>query len=137
MSRKDVSVEPLVRCPFCDKIESHQLVLEDPLAVAIPDAYPLNPGHTLVLPRRHEPDFFKLTAAEESAIWRLIHALRDDLQARLALAGYNIGINVGSAAGQTIAHVHVHLIPRYHGDVEDPRGGIRWIIPARAPYWKQ
>ena len=123
-------------CPFCRRIRRGQVVFENSLAVAIPDATPLSKGHTLILPRRHETEFFSLSKSEESDIWRAVRAIHESLNTRLAPQGYNIGINVGSVAGQTIGHVHVHLIPRYEGDVEDPRGGVRWIIPARAPYWK-
>ena len=123
-------------CPFCQKIERLEFRFPSELAVALLDAFPLSPGHTLVVPRRHEVDFFKLTEVEELAVWRTLRAVRNDLQARLAPDGYNVGINVGTAAGQTIEHVHVHLMPRYRGDVDDPRGGIRWTIPTKARYWE-
>jgi diadenosine tetraphosphate (Ap4A) HIT family hydrolase len=102
---------------------------------AIPDAFPLNPGHTLVVPRRHVANYFDLSQDEQAAIWRLVSEVKSGLDAKLAPAGYNIGVNVGAAGGQTVDHVHVHVIPRFAGDVDDPRGGVRWIIPARAPYW--
>ena len=123
-------------CPFCQKVERREFAFGSELAVALPDAFPLSPGHTLIVPRRHEADFFKLTEAEEFAVWRVVRAVRDDLETRLAPQGYNLGINVGTAAGQTVEHAHVHLIPRFLGDVDDPRGGVRWMIPAKARYWK-
>ena len=123
-------------CPFCQKVERREFAFGGELAVALPDAFPLSPGHTLIVPRRHEADFFKLTEAEEFAVWRVVRAVRDDLETRLAPQGYNLGINVGTAAGQTVEHAHVHLIPRFLGDVDDPRGGVRWMIPAKARYWK-
>jgi diadenosine tetraphosphate (Ap4A) HIT family hydrolase len=82
-------------------------------------------------------DFFQLTAEEQGAVWRLAAAMKERLDQERAPAGYNVGINVGAAGGQTVWHAHVHVIPRYPGDVEDPRGGVRWVIRARAPYWKE
>ena len=123
-------------CPFCEKTRSHELLVENEAAVAFFDASPLSAGHTLVVPRTHESDFFNLTEAEEMALWRAVRTVHARLEARFAPRGYNVGINVGRAAGQTVEHVHVHVIPRYLGDVADPRGGIRWVIPAKAPYWK-
>lgn len=115
-------------CPFCDASES---VLSHPLALARFDRYPVNPGHLLVCTRRHVATYFEATQAERAALFELIEAAKALLDERFQPAGYNIGINVGAAAGQTIAHLHVHLIPRYPGDVADPRGGVRGVIPAR------
>lgn len=123
-------------CPFCEKIQRREFVLENQLAVALFDAFPLSPGHTLVLPRRHESNFFNLMESEELALWRAVRSVHAVLEQRYAPPGYNLGVNIGAAGGQTVEHVHVHLIPRYTGDVEDPRGGIRWMIPAKARYWK-
>lgn len=109
---------------------------ENELAAAFPDAFPLTPGHTLIVPRRHEADYFALTVDEQLAMWALVNAVRQRRESELRAGGYNLGVNVGATAGQTIAHVHVHFIPRYPGDVDDPRGGIRWIIPGRARYWE-
>jgi len=80
-------------------------------------------------------DFFKLTEEEQQALWSLLPAVKAALTKSHNPAGYNIGLNVGQPAGQTVAHVHVHVIPRYRGDVPDPRGGVRWVLPQRAPYW--
>jgi diadenosine tetraphosphate (Ap4A) HIT family hydrolase len=123
-------------CPFCDRFTTGDLTAENHLAAAFPDRYPLNPGHTLIVPRRHEPDFLALTGDEQDAIWRLVREVRAHLDARFQPPGYNLGVNVGEAAGQTVGHAHLHVIPRYPGDVADPRGGIRWIVPARAAYWE-
>lgn len=123
-------------CPFCEKIELHQFLAANEHAVAFFDGFPLSPGHTLVIPRRHESDYFQLAEAEESAIWSTVRIVRGELESTHAPQGYNVGVNVGRAGGQTVDHVHVHVIPRYAGDVDDPRGGIRWIIPAMARYWK-
>jgi diadenosine tetraphosphate (Ap4A) HIT family hydrolase len=103
--------------------------------VSFPDAFPLNPGHTLIVSRRHVSEYESLSAAEQAAMWQLIPEVWQSIRKEHSPAGYNIGINVGAAAGQTVDHVHLHVIPRYAGDVEDPRGGIRWVIPARARYW--
>ncbi len=123
-------------CVFCDRLTAGDLVVENELAAAFPDAFPLTRGHTLVVPRRHEADYFALTADEQGAMWRLANAVRQRIERELHPGGYNLGVNVGPAAGQTVGHVHIHLIPRYAGDVDDPRGGIRWIIPAKARYWE-
>ena len=122
-------------CIFCDRISSGGLLAENDLAVAFFDAFPISPGHCLVVPRRHESDFLALTPGEHAAVWALVTSVRARIEAERRPDGYNIGVNVGDAAGQTVAHAHLHVIPRYHGDVVDARGGIRWIIPARAAYW--
>ena len=124
-------------CIFCDRLAAGDLAAENELAAAFPDAFPLTRGHTLVVPRRHEADYFALTPAEQTAMWRLVNTVRARIERELHPDGYNVGVNVGQAAGQTVGHAHIHLIPRYAGDVEDPRGGIRWIIPAKARYWEQ
>jgi len=122
-----------VDCVFCRRIESGPLLAENELAVAFADAFPLSDGHCLVISRRHEPNFFALTDREQQAVWTLVNSLHQ----RMASAdGFNVGINIGDAGGQTVAHAHVHLIPRYRGDVADPRGGIRWVLPSKAAYWQ-
>lgn len=88
------------------------------------------------MPRRHAADYFVLNADEQTAMWRLVNAARERIERELHPGGYTLGVNVGAAGGQTVGHVHIHLIPRYAGDVDDPRGGIRWIIPAKARYWQ-
>lgn len=124
-------------CPFCRRLAAHHdLIAETSLCAAFYDTTPLNPGHALVVPRRHEPDFLALTGDEHGDIMRMTVELRVLLDRRYRPDGFNLGANVGDAAGQTIAHAHLHLIPRITGDVPDPRGGIRWLIPERAPYWE-
>jgi diadenosine tetraphosphate (Ap4A) HIT family hydrolase len=123
-------------CPLRQRIALPDLLVENELAVAFKDGFPVNPGHALIVPRRHVADLFELTADEQAALWRLLPEVKQRLDARHAPAGYNVGVNVGAAAGQTVQHVHVHLIPRYAGDVDDPRGGVRWVLPERAAYWK-
>jgi diadenosine tetraphosphate (Ap4A) HIT family hydrolase len=126
-----------VGCVFCERVNRGDLVASNESAAAFPDAFPLNKGHCLIVPRRHEADFLALTDEEQAAIWALLPDVRRHAEANGTPDGYNIGINVGEAAGQTVAHAHLHVIPRYRGDVPDPRGGIRWIVPAKAPYWEQ
>jgi len=118
-------------CPFCN---TDGAVLANALAYALLDKYPVNPGHLLVLPRRHIASYFESTAAERAALLELIDAGKALLDERHKPAGYNIGINVGAVAGQTVPHLHVHLIPRFVGDVTDPRGGVRGVIPDRQKY---
>jgi diadenosine tetraphosphate (Ap4A) HIT family hydrolase len=123
-----------VTCPFCD-LPPQRIVRRSEKCVAFADAYPVSPGHTLVIPERHVRSFFETSAEEKAGLFRLLEWCRNDLSARYAPAGFNIGINDGQAAGQTVMHLHVHLIPRYAGDKKDPRGGIRWIFPQNADYW--
>ncbi len=127
---------PQQACPFCERIQAGSSLAGNDLAVAFPDGFPLNPGHTLVVPTRHVSDYFALSPEEQTAIWSLVSSVKVRLDAEHAPAGYNVGINVAPAGGQTVWHAHVHLVPRYAGDVADPRGGVRWIVPARARYWK-
>jgi diadenosine tetraphosphate (Ap4A) HIT family hydrolase len=122
-------------CPFCS-LERGRVIASNSLAVAIRDAYPVSPGHTLVIPNRHIGSFFDLSAQEHAALFQLIREQKRVLDAEFAPHAYNIGINDGPAAGQTVAHVHVHLIPRYRGDDPDPRGGVRRVLPAKARYWQ-
>ncbi len=122
-------------CPFC-RLDSLDPICESPLAYAFRDAFPVSPGHTLIVPRRHVASFFDLTADEQSALLDLARRAREILQPDLRPAGWNLGLNDGAAAGQTVMHVHLHLIPRYEGDQADPRGGVRWIFPERARYWE-
>ena len=127
--------QTIPKCPFCKRIEEGVSVERNDLAAAFLDAYPLADGHWLVVPLRHEPDYFRLTTGEHHAILALVRALQERLSKTVHPDGFNVGINVGEAAGQTVGHAHVHLIPRKDGDVEDPRGGVRWVIPERAAYW--
>jgi len=122
-------------CPFCDLLDAGRTLAERPLAAAVADAFPLSPGHVLVVPRRHEADVFALTPEELADMLALVGDMRTRIAAERRPDGWNVGVNVGDAGGQTVAHAHVHVIPRYAGDVEDPRGGMRWILPARAAYW--
>ncbi len=126
----------MTQCPFCARIEAGEGIIDsNDLAVAFFDEYPVSPGHTLVAPRRHEPDCFHLSEEEQIALLRLIHAAQLRLRNSIKPDGFNVGVNTAPAAGQTIPHAHVHVIPRFLGDVSDPRGGIRWVVPQKARYW--
>jgi len=121
-------------CPFC-ALSKQQVILETPTVLATFDRYPISEGHTLVIPKRHIAHLFELPEGELRAAWSLVAKVRILLKAKYHPDGFNIGVNEGAAAGQTIGHAHIHIIPRYKGDVHDPRGGIRWVIPANAKYW--
>lgn len=121
-------------CPFCT-LPSDRVRWSDDLCLVIRDAFPVSPGHSLVISRRHIGSFFELTTEERVSVLAALDVAKQELDAEFAPAAYNIGINDGPAAGQTVPHLHVHLIPRYEGDMEDPRGGVRWVIPDKARYW--
>ncbi len=123
-------------CAFCS-LPSARILLNGPLAVVIRDGFPVSPGHTLVIPRRHVGSFFDLTSNERTEMLTLLDQAKMDLDKEFNPDGYNIGINDGAAAGQTVPHLHIHLIPRYEGDQSDPRGGVRWIFPEKADYWSK
>lgn len=120
-------------CIFCAKAGA-DLICENELAKAFYDQYPVNLGHTLIVTKRHLASFFEATPAEITALNELAFQVRTALDAEYRPDGYNIGINVGAAAGQTIFHLHMHIIPRYIGDIPDPRGGIRRIKRSMVPY---
>ena len=121
-------------CPFCH-ISPARIIDADDLAFAIRDGFPVSPGHTLIVPRRHIDSFFAISVQERDSLMRLLDRARSALENEYAPAAYNIGINDGPAAGQTVNHLHIHLIPRYAGDSPDPRGGVRWVLPDKARYW--
>lgn len=162
---------PRLPCPFCDPA-GRELVAENELAVAFRDAYPVNPGHTLIVPRRHVATWFDATREEQLAILELADRVKAQLDAEgvrssgtggqgLGIGepttapampapsprppipgprvpdGYNLGLNCGPAAGQTVMHLHMHVIPRYRGDHPSPKGGVRWIFPKKAKYWDE
>ena len=112
----------------CELCAPHETVLEHALAYARYDSNSLSPGHVLVIPRRHVADFFDMSATEQAAILELLNQAKKMIAAKHSPDGYNIGVNVGKAAGQNRMHVHVHLIPRYAGDVPDPSGGVRCVL---------
>ena len=124
------------KCLFCS-VERDQVLIDHPLAFAKRDGYPVSKGHTLIIPRRHVASFFETTEEERQAMLKLLDEMKAMLDREHKPDGYNIGINNGPAAGQTVMHLHIHLIPRYAGDRPDPRGGVRWVIPEMAEYWKK
>jgi diadenosine tetraphosphate (Ap4A) HIT family hydrolase len=121
-------------CPFC-KLDAKRILRQSHHAMVIRDGFPVTEGHTLIIPRRHVNSFFELTDDERVDIFLSLNGAKEDLDDELNPDGYNIGINEGAAAGQTVSHLHIHLIPRYSGDLPDPRGGVRWVIPQNADYW--
>jgi diadenosine tetraphosphate (Ap4A) HIT family hydrolase len=122
-------------CPFC-LMTPDKIVAQSSLSFTIRDTLPVSSGHTLVLPKRHFASIFEATKDEVAALWEALQQARNGLLKEFSPDGFNIGINDGLASGQTILHLHIHLIPRYKGDMPDPRGGIRWIFPDKAVYWK-
>jgi len=124
-----------VICPFCHPKKT-DIVSECESWYARWDKYPVNPGHLLIATFRHMPFYFETTQEEREALVTFINDCKSLLAEKFHPDGYNIGINVGTAAGQTIMHVHVHLIPRYKGDIKNPTGGVRGVIPRRRIYLK-
>jgi diadenosine tetraphosphate (Ap4A) HIT family hydrolase len=124
----------LYDCPFCNPDNTRKLLANDH-ALVIYDGYPVSLGHCLVIPKRHISSFFDATREEQVGLLDLLAEMQQILKAERNPDGFNIGINVGEAAGQTVMHLHIHLIPRYAGDQPDPRGGVRWIFPEKADYW--
>jgi diadenosine tetraphosphate (Ap4A) HIT family hydrolase len=121
-------------CPFCGPLTDRSILTESELAFAVYDKYPVNPGHVLVIPKTHCSNYFDLSLEEQSACWQLLNEVKNLIQQAFEPDGFNVGINVGESAGQTVPHVHLHLIPRYQNDVSDPRGGVRGVIPDRQKY---
>lgn len=125
-------------CAFCDRIaDRDDVYATTEFAVAFPDGYPVSEGHTLVVPKRHVARAEQLERAEWAGLFDLVREVTNEIAALPGVEGVNVGVNSGEAAGQTVGHAHVHVIPRRPGDVEDPRGGIRWVIAERADYWSQ
>ena len=121
-------------CPFCAPAPDRILHTLD-AALVLRDGFPISPGHTLIVPRRHVGSFFALESTEQAAMLEALNWARAELDRLHRPDSFNIGLNDGPAAGQTVPHCHLHLIPRYAGDVADPRGGVRWVIPGKARYW--
>jgi diadenosine tetraphosphate (Ap4A) HIT family hydrolase len=123
-------------CPFCN-LDKSRIIMTNDHAVAFHDGFPVTLGHSLIVPKRHITSFFETIREEQAALFDLLAEMRQLLLEERSPDGFNIGINDGAAAGQTVMHLHIHLIPRYSGDTDDPRGGVRWIMPRTAPYWKK
>ena len=128
----DKKRDPNNPCLFCK--DARGVSLGNELAYSARDSYAVSPGHTVVIPRRHVASFFDLTPEEISACMELITEERRLLDEAFNPDGYNIGVNIGPAAGQSIFHVHIHIIPRYQGDVDNPQGGVRHVIPKKGHY---
>jgi len=122
-------------CPFCAP-GPERVIFRDALVTALWDLYPLNPGHALIVPNRHVAGWAEASADERAALMAAVDRVRAGITARFRADGFNVGFNDGAAAGQTVFHLHVHVIPRISGDMEDPRGGVRYVVPGRARYWE-
>ncbi len=122
-------------CTFCT-LDPTRIIVANGYALAIMDGFPVSPGHALIIPKRHVASMVDAEREEREALFDLLAELRVKLLKDYKPDGFNIGINDGTAAGQTVMHLHIHLIPRYTGDIPDPRGGVRWIFPDKATYWK-
>lgn len=123
-------------CPFCQP-DAESIIFENDVVVAIRDAFPVSPGHALIIPRRHIESWFDTSDEERREIFSVVDIVSGDIEKTLHPDGFNIGINIDEAAGQTVMHLHVHVIPRYTGDVSNPQGGVRYVIPDRANYLVQ
>ena len=120
-------------CIFCN-LEESKIVLENEGARAIFDIFPVNEGHMLIVPKNHIVTYFDAGEEDKKYLWALVEECKRYLDEKYNSDGYNVGINCGEAAGQTVMHLHIHLIPRYVGDIENPRGGVRGVIPEKRIY---
>lgn len=121
-------------CCFCDLDKQREVISETATAVAFNDKFPVSNGHILVIPKRHVANYFELTTHEQRALWLLVNRCKEIISKEFQPDGFNVGININESAGQTVMHVHIHLIPRYNGDVENPRGGVRGVVPEKRVY---
>lgn len=121
-------------CPFCSPDPHARIITETATAYAILDKFPVSDGHCLVIPKRHVGSYFDLTVHEQRACWLIVNRCKEIIQKDFNPDGFNIGININECAGQSIFHVHIHLIPRFKGDVENPFGGVRGVVPNRKEY---
>jgi diadenosine tetraphosphate (Ap4A) HIT family hydrolase len=121
-----------MKCPFCDPARS--IVCSNASAIAIRDAYPVSEGHTLVIPLKHEPNLTRLDSVSYRECFDLVRNVIDGLIKEFDPAGFNVGVNTGESAGQSVDHAHIHVIPRYENDTPNPRGGVRGVIPGKADY---
>ncbi len=121
-------------CPFCLNNLTSEIILENNFSYAIYDKFPVSKGHILIIPKNHNSNYFDLSLEEQKECLILLNNAKKIIDKEFKPDGYNIGINVNKDAGQTIWHAHIHLIPRYGGDVEEPRGGVRGVIPSKRNY---
>ena len=124
----------MTQCPFCLPTLSEKILLENAFAYVVYDGFPVSPNHVLIIPKMHESEFLNLPNHVQIGCWDLLNQAREWLKTMVMLDNYNIGINSGEYAGQTVMHAHIHLIPRYKGDTENPRGGVRGVIPTKQSY---
>jgi len=124
---------PLAKCPFCNPF-ADDIVAKSDLCYARWDRFPVSKGHLLVIPYRHVADYFSMTVDEKHAMLALVDVCKGVIEENFTPAGYNIGVNIGEAAGQSVMHCHWHMIPRYAGDVHDAGGGIRGVVPGKQEY---
>lgn len=122
------------KCPFCSP-NTARIVFEEADVFAYKDGFPVSSGHLLVIPKRHISSLLEASSEELNTIMAAIIKAQNFLKKEVSPDGFNIGINEGYAAGQTVSHLHIHIIPRYKNDCADPRGGVRWVIPDKADYW--
>jgi diadenosine tetraphosphate (Ap4A) HIT family hydrolase len=130
------STESPAPCPFCSP-DASRIFHAGANVLGLWDGFPVSPGHALLVPKRHVATWFEANAEERVELVGAIEHARAAILAEHRPDGFNVGMNLGAAAGQTVPHLHLHVIPRYNGDVTDPRGGVRWVVPDRAAYWKQ
>ena len=123
-----------ISCPFCILESNRDIVIENENAFAIFDKFPVSNGHLLIIPKLHCNSYFDLDIEIQNACWDIVNQGKKLIEKMYSPSGYNIGINIDEAAGQTIPHAHIHLIPRYTGDVSNPRGGVRGVIPFKQDY---
>ena len=122
-------------CVFCKQFISNKKALfENNLAIAYFDEFPVSTGHMLIITKRHAKTFFDITKEEQIAVIELLNKCKKYIDEKYNPDGYNVGLNCGELAGQSVMHIHMHLIPRYKGDVENPRGGVRGVIPSKKNY---
>ena len=122
------------KCIFCNIKKSDKIICESEHVIAFLDLYPVTPGHTLIIPKEHVINYFDISPAIQNEIWNLVNRCKEILDNTYHPNGYNIGININKSAGQTILHTHIHLIPRYTGDTQDPKGGVRGVIAEKQRY---
>lgn len=130
----------IYKCPFCEPSKqelSDRIIATGPHFYSIYDAYPVSPGHALIVANRHIASIFEIYLEEQEALFSIIKKTKSVVDAAYHPNSYNIGLNDGQAAGQTVHHLHIHLIPRYDGDMDDPRGGVRLMFPDKAKYWSE
>jgi diadenosine tetraphosphate (Ap4A) HIT family hydrolase len=120
-------------CIFCN-IDKERIIAENEWAFAIYDVYPVSQGHMLIIPKKHFDNYFEADPQTKEQLWKLVEECKKNVDKKFNPDGYNIGINCGEAAGQTVMHLHIHLIPRYKGDIGNPRGGVRGVIPNKRMY---